>query len=212
LLKRTVSGVMLTLPLIVLLTVCMIEFLFFRTPVLNVSAVETADQIEVYWNENCSLRVNSIDWGVLSPDEVKKVVVYVRNEGNESFLLVLTPANWNPQNASRYLSFSWSYKDDIIGAGEVVKVTLSLYVSSHTRGISNFSFDIIFETRKYFLGDINKDGVVDLYDAVILSVAYGSTPSSPNWNPNADINSDKIIDIYDAVILVSDYGKQWRYS
>ena len=55
-------------------------------------------------------------------------------------------------------------------------------------------------------GDINGDGTVDIYDAIILSAAYGSTPGSKNWNPNADINGDGIVDIYDAIILASAYG------
>jgi parallel beta-helix repeat protein len=57
-------------------------------------------------------------------------------------------------------------------------------------------------------GDINGDGAVDIYDAIILSAAFNSSPSSPNWNPNADVNSDGSVDIYDAIILSSNFGKK----
>jgi hypothetical protein len=56
-------------------------------------------------------------------------------------------------------------------------------------------------------GDINGDGTVDVYDAILLAAAYGSTPGSSNWNPSADINGDGIVDIYDAIILAAHYGQ-----
>jgi uncharacterized repeat protein (TIGR02543 family) len=56
-------------------------------------------------------------------------------------------------------------------------------------------------------GDINGDGTVDVYDAMILAAAFGSGPNSPNWNPNADINGDGTVDIYDAIILAAYFGQ-----
>jgi hypothetical protein len=60
-------------------------------------------------------------------------------------------------------------------------------------------------------GDINGDGNVDIYDAILLAAAYGSTPGTPNWNPNADINGDGIVDIYDAIILAANFGQTSVY-
>jgi hypothetical protein len=57
------------------------------------------------------------------------------------------------------------------------------------------------------VGDLNKDGSVDIYDAIILANAYGSAPTSSNWNAAADINSDNNVDIYDAIMLANNYGK-----
>jgi len=57
------------------------------------------------------------------------------------------------------------------------------------------------------MGDINGDGVVDLYDAVELADAAGSWFGHPRWNPNADFNLDKFIDVFDAVILSRNSGK-----
>jgi len=192
--------------LVVLLTVCMVEFFFFRTSILNISAVETIDGIGVYWDENCSLRVDFIDWGVLSLGEVREVVVYVRNEGNESCILVLTSRNWNPEDASRYLDLSWSRNNSKIGAGQIVKITQSLHVSPLIRGISSFSFDIIFMRMRW--PDIDEDGDVDLYDAVILFLHYGAKEGDPNYDPNCDLNWNGKIDLYDAVILFTHYGEK----
>jgi len=56
-------------------------------------------------------------------------------------------------------------------------------------------------------GDINNDGIVDIYDAILLAAAFDSTPSSPKWNPEADINNDNSVDIFDAIILASNFGR-----
>jgi len=39
-------------------------------------------------------------------------------------------------------------------------------------------------------GDLEGDGDVDLYDAVILNIGYGSKPGDPLWNQNADLVED----------------------
>jgi len=56
-------------------------------------------------------------------------------------------------------------------------------------------------------GDINGDGIVDIYDAITLANAYDSKLYDAIWNANADINSDANVDIYDALILAGNYGK-----
>ena len=54
-------------------------------------------------------------------------------------------------------------------------------------------------------GDVNGDFTINLYDAIILSDAFGSTPGETTWNPNANLNSDNIIDIFDAIILATHF-------
>jgi hypothetical protein len=62
-------------------------------------------------------------------------------------------------------------------------------------------------TSKTRLSARERDFTVAIYDALLLSGAYNSRPSSSNWNPNADINGDNAVDIYDAIILAGNYGK-----
>jgi hypothetical protein len=58
-----------------------------------------------------------------------------------------------------------------------------------------------------YLGDVNGDGMIDLYDAVILLTAYGSHEGDPNYNSEADLAPAwGVIDLYDAVTLMSRYG------
>jgi len=56
-------------------------------------------------------------------------------------------------------------------------------------------------------GDITGDFVVNVNDLFSLGKAYGSMPSSPNWNRNADINNDLIVNVVDLEILQKNYGK-----
>lgn len=57
-------------------------------------------------------------------------------------------------------------------------------------------------------GDIKQDGVVDIFDAILLSAAFNSRPGSPTWNLRADINKDNVVDIFDALILSNNFGKR----
>jgi len=58
------------------------------------------------------------------------------------------------------------------------------------------------------------DCVVDFEDLMIFALAYGSTPSDPNWNPLCDIGSpggslvpDGVIDFEDLMIFAMHYGE-----
>jgi len=59
------------------------------------------------------------------------------------------------------------------------------------------------------LGDVNADGIVDIYDQIILSGAWGSRRGQANWDQRADLNYDDVIDIYDAIILAQNYGHHY---
>lgn len=57
-------------------------------------------------------------------------------------------------------------------------------------------------------GDVNWDGVVDIYDLVVAAACYGSRLNDLNWNPFVDVAPRwGIIDIYDVVTIASNYGK-----
>jgi hypothetical protein len=194
--------------LVVLLSFTVYRLLLLRSPVKSASAVETSADIGVYWDENCTRRVDSISWGAIAPGEAFEVIVYVRNEGNEKQILALTTLNWQPEDASLWLNFSWSCQDTNIGAGQVVKVTQILRVASDlSGGFSGFSFDTVFGGTDNFLGDINKDGVVDILDLAIPAAAHSSTVGDARWKPEADLNKDDVVDVLDIAIVAKDWGK-----
>jgi len=58
------------------------------------------------------------------------------------------------------------------------------------------------------LGDVNYDGIVDVYDGILLANAFQSRQGQQDWDANADINDDKVVDIYDAIVLASHFGSR----
>ena len=100
------------------------------------------------------------------------------------------------------VSFTWNTSGFAIG-----NYTIQAYdwlVPDETNSAEN---SLTYAFHVGVPGDLNADGTVDIYDAIILAGAFNSTPSSTNWNPNADINGDGIVDIYDAMILSSHFGQ-----
>ena len=57
------------------------------------------------------------------------------------------------------------------------------------------------------LGDINGDGIVDIFDVVSVSLAFGTSQDDSNWNQAADLNNDDTVDIFDVVLLAQNFGK-----
>ena len=103
-------------------------------------------KIGVYAESACSTPVTQIDWGTLSPGDVGRKVVYIRNEGTGPVTLIMLTASWNPSQAQPYLACTWDYAGQAIAVNAVVALTFSLAVSSNltnASGISSFSFDVV---------------------------------------------------------------------
>ena len=56
------------------------------------------------------------------------------------------------------------------------------------------------------MGDINNDGIVNLFDAITTSLAWGTTPTDEYWDSDADLNHDEQIDILDAARVTAHWG------
>ena len=113
----------------------------FNKTISNTGSI-TAIGVGIYWNQEGTNRVTSIDWGTLEPDSNKNFTVYIKNEENSAVTLSLYTSNWNPSNTSDYVSLTWDYGGQFINAEEIVQVTLMLSVSADIEGITTFSFDI----------------------------------------------------------------------
>jgi hypothetical protein len=109
-----------------------------------------------------------------------------------------------PPGENTTLTFTWDTGGFSYGNYTVKAVADT--VPGETDTIDNVYVDGV--VKVVIPGDINGDGIVDIYDAIRLAVAFGSEPDDPNWNPNADINGDEIVDIYDAIILAIHFGEE----
>ncbi len=96
----------------------------------------------IYWDSNCSETVYFLDWGTAEPGLTRSKATYIRNEGNAPAVLYLQTANWNPQEASSYITLSWNFKGEAVEPNQVVQVTFTLSISENIEGIDTFAFDI----------------------------------------------------------------------
>jgi len=99
--------------------------------------------VGVYWDITCTGPVIKIDWGSLSPGEIKSVIVYIKNTGNGPMTCSIASDNWNPSGANQYFDLYWDFGMSTLDAGRIRKTMISLHVHSDISGITNFSFNII---------------------------------------------------------------------
>jgi hypothetical protein len=60
--------------------------------------------------------------------------------------------------------------------------------------------------------DINRDGIVDIFDAILMANSFGAQAGDEQWYNThatfADLNNDYKVDIYDAIIFASYFGQE----
>jgi ABC-type transport system substrate-binding protein len=63
----------------------------------------------------------------------------------------------------------------------------------------------------HFVGDVNRDGVVDQIDKDRCFAALGSQPGDPNWDPDCDLTGDGRVDGEDEAMIGAFWGKGREY-
>ncbi len=87
-----------------------------------------------------------------------------------------------------------------------------LRVGSIPTGSDYLRVTSFYDTRALVADVAFRDGKVNLYDAVVVTTAYGSSLGDSNWNPDADLAAPwGKIDIYDVVVVLSHYGESGDY-
>jgi len=102
--------------------------------------------VGIYWDQALTNPVSSIDWGTLEAGSSINRTVFIRNESNTDATSSMVTSNWNPSEASSYMTLSWDYAGQTLNANQVVQVKLTLSVSASITGITDFSFDITIAT------------------------------------------------------------------
>ena len=137
-------------PLIFVIAICVFNILVYTTVSVNIlsttigsgGTVKTVD-VGVYWDEGCSDPVSYLDWGMVDPGYQKNVTIYVRNQANVPVSISLDTVNWDPPNASSYITLSWDYSGQLLELDGSIEVTLTLSISSSLRDIDDFDFGIV---------------------------------------------------------------------
>jgi hypothetical protein len=120
--------------------------LFSAVTIRSKGAVETPG-VGAYWYPSCNNSVSSLDWGVIGPGVQRNLTVYVRNEGNAPGILYLSAVDWDPPNASNYMTLSWDYSGNPLEPNETIRVTLTLTISQDIQDIVDFNFDTVIGIR-----------------------------------------------------------------
>ena len=100
-------------------------------------------EIDVYANPTCTQKCSNVVWGSIEVGSSVKQIIYVKNNGDNSVLLMLTTENWDPIEANDSIHLLWDYNGNTINSGDILEVTLTLTVGPSITGIENFNFDII---------------------------------------------------------------------
>jgi hypothetical protein len=100
----------------------------------------------IYWDQTCTNRTLSLDWGLLEAGSNNTLTVYIKNEGNSAISLFLRTSNWIPSAALGYMSLNWNYSGQVLSIDQVIPVELTLSVYTTAIGMTGFSFDTSFTT------------------------------------------------------------------
>lgn len=98
--------------------------------------------VAVYWYSNGTSPVTSFNWGMVSPGTTMNITCYIKNPGNQPETLSMNTSNWNPANATTYITLSWNLAGQTLNSGQIKQAVFTLQILAPVTGITNFSFDV----------------------------------------------------------------------
>lgn len=110
----------------------------------NVGNVYTMG-IEAYWDEAKTNPVTQIDWGTMYPGESKTNTIYLYNPGNTLIFISKTLSNWNPTDASLYITLTWNPDLASLDPQVLTQINITQTISSTIAEttIDHYSYDIV---------------------------------------------------------------------
>lgn len=99
--------------------------------------------VGVYWDAECTVECNTIDWGFMKAGELKGVTLFAKNTRNVNLTLSLLSELYEPPEAQQYLTIDWNDTGLILTPEQIRPLQLTLYVSLNVTDITTFNFDII---------------------------------------------------------------------
>lgn len=137
---------------------------------------------------NITVREMTVD---LAPSQIKTLAL-VWKIPYEEWVIIFQPPLWDTNPMIEDLT-AWA--EASIVAGEV-DTSDNVYV--------NGSVTVIWR-----IGDVNGNGVINIFDIVILAGSYGFEQGDPRYDPLLDYSQNGRIDIFDIVAAAASYGTQY---
>ena len=149
------------------------------------------------------------------PGQVVNITVIAKNEGTttETFNVTTyydtnvigtqTVTSLTP-DANMNLTFSWNTTDVTPCVNYTIKAEASVVPLEIDIINNNFTDGCV---KVKMLGDVNGDGVIDIYDLSLAGKAYGSFIGEPEYDPETDLNKDGRVDVRDIAVIGKNYGK-----
>ena len=100
----------------------------------------------IYWDQACTNRTLSFNWGPIGASSNNTLTVYIKNERNSAVSLWLRTSNWTPSASANFMSLNWNYSGQVLNADQVIPLELTLTVYPTLSGVTVFSFDTIITT------------------------------------------------------------------
>ena len=139
--RRSTLLVLLMLSLASFSAVALAYSMLMKTFRMTTSGIFAQVETGFYSDENCTMPIESIEWGILLPGSNKSHVLYLRNEGNVGLALAVNMTNLTPPEVSEYISLSTNYDGHVIPPNQILALSLILHVALDAQG-GGFSFDI----------------------------------------------------------------------
>jgi len=143
---------------------------------------------------------------------------------NGSFIPSSVMPTTEINNTDGYVRFNVSLSTPLDGEGTVAIVEFQVMADSvrnSTLHLSDVSLvdsagepllfttvDGSFTNIKALVGDLNEDGIVDIFDAMKAALIFGTFEGHPNFSSAADMDNNGKIDIFDFILLGANFGRR----
>ena len=136
---------------VILATICLLAVVVFASAFAAIGSNSNfvhANSVNgvgvgIYWDQACTNRTLSLNWGHIDAGSNNTLTIYIRNEMSSAASLSLETTNFTPSASSDYISLNWNYSGQVLSPDQAIPLELTLTVLPDINGIANFSLNTI---------------------------------------------------------------------